>query len=470
MAEVDTSSYPKPATRTNQSFAQKVNDLAGMEKNIIGVDQAKLNMVTAQTKIMIDEMSALLSEPDLTPEKVIEKAHYFGKQYGLPPQVVNTFISQVPRDPKMLPQFMRTTIRRAQSIEDRLKQTYGASGLYSDNQTDTPVVTSNEPGFGGMRAVGKPIQRQLPITQPTYDESGTPRVLGPQAPVTVPGGGVGGPAPMVRSPMGVPLPVEPPSTIPPGPIPGAVGMTTPDGGKVISAVAEPPTFNNRFIQSYKPTGPVTGMEPLYTSGQQQFTKDQDEAVATLQAVKPLEQAVKLLRNNTIATGPGTAPWTNVVAFLKAQGVININENDPTAVYQELNKKLAQYVANRGNRSDADLANREASSPSAKTQIVPAIMKIAKDQIALDRVQAARALSFETDKRNKDFVKYGDYRGNFPKSVDERAFSLDLMPRAERDKFLSEMNEKYKKGTAEGKKFYRSLQIANKLYFPDGFDD
>jgi hypothetical protein len=45
-----------------------------------------------------------------------------------------------------------------------------------------------------------------------------------------------------------------------------------------------------------------------------------------------------------------------------------------------------------------------------------------------------------------------------------------MPRAERDKFLSEMNEKYKKGTAEGKKFYRSLQIANKLYFPDGFDD
>jgi hypothetical protein len=83
------------------------------------------------------------------------------------------------------------------------------------------------------------------------------------------------------------------------------------------------------------------------------------------------------------------------------------------------------------------------------------MKLTKDAIVLDRVQAARPNAFQ----DQDLSQYGAHRSLFPATIDERAFGLDLMEPKERQSLIKEMKEKT--GTPEGEKFWHSLELADK---------
>ena len=209
----------------------------------------------------------------------------------------------------------------------------------------------------------------------------------------------------------------------------------------------------------RPTGPMLSQPPAFEEGKKQYAEDIAQASQTLQAIKPAQQALKLMDPEVIkglsGTGPIAEKTTKILSALQGVGILNTTE--PVAARQELTKKLAQYVGTSplGNRSDAAQALKEAGSPNPNVQTLPALVNLTRDAIALDRVNAAKALAFD----DKDFSKYLQHKGSFANNIDERAFKLDVMPKDERDKLRAQIKKESK---AKQDKFQTSIDLADRL--------
>ncbi len=452
MAEVDTSSYPKPSLPV--SPLDVASKLGGLEQQRLSISQAKLDQANQGLTYMTRAMGAL--GPNASKDQYISAAQTAVKMGLVPQEALNTFVQRAqaaPNSQSFYNEFMTTAASHQQQIDYHL----GKAGSVDTGQTVTPTQTSVKPGFG-VRPVGMPIQMQPPPTMQAVDPAtGQQRALGAQPPQLAPGS-VAGPTP---------LPVTRPAPAIPGPVssPAIQGQSSNFGGNVLSANVEPPTFNQRYDAAFpKPQGAATSPPPMFEEGKKQIMEDQALAAQKMTAVKPAILALKLLPG--LRTGPGTEPWNKAVAFLKANNIITTaQENDPTVVYQEANKYFSQYLKGRGGRSDADLAMAEKSSPNVGVQLNPALTNLARSAVAQDRVEAARPTAFNS----QDYSKYGQHRATFPQSVDERAFSLDLMPAAESKKLTDQMYQKYKKNpnNPEAIKFFHSLDIAKKQGFFTG---
>jgi hypothetical protein len=223
----------------------------------------------------------------------------------------------------------------------------------------------------------------------------------------------------------------------------------------------PASANQRVSSGFQAAGLNAAPPPLFEEGTKALTADQALAAQKMTAVKPALEAMKILPG--LRSGPGTAQFNGAVAFLKANNLIPTDkENDPTVVYQEANKYLSQYLKGRGDRSDADLAAAEKSSPNVGTQLNPALVKLTRTAIAQDRIEAARANTFTKSGRT-DYQNYGAHRATFPQSIDDRAFGLDIMPEGEANSLVSRMLKKYEKDPKdkEATKFLKSYDIAKK---------
>jgi hypothetical protein len=357
--------------------------------------------------------------------------------------------------------FFNEFITAAQSTQAQINYHLGIPGQSDNGQTVTPTVTSPKPGFG-VRPTGMPVQQQAPPTSVAFDENNQPRALGAQPPQLAPG--------TVAVPT--PLPVERPSApsaaapIAPRPLP-VQRVSGPTGETIRRTDLEPASVEDRINAAYpKPAGAAAGPTPLFEEGKKAYTQDQLNASNRAQAIKPAIGALKLMPG--LSTGPGTEQFTNAIAALKGWGFLSTAaENDPTVARQEINKKLAQFVQGSGlaNRSDAAQALAEAGSPSAKVQILPALVNLTRDAVALDRVKILQPQAFKGGKFD-DYIKHG---GNFPQSVDEKALTLDLMDSKEREKLVTKMRSQYEKGDAAAKKravrFFETYQLAkdNKIY-------
>lgn len=441
MAEIDTSSYPKAgagksALETAAQFGAIKQQSQAIEKNTIGIAADKLALLNQHFGIMNKELSNMANDPNITKDQVMQRLEGISQMLNMPAPVKQQMFNEFAnvRTPQELKQKLETTLQRGMTTQEQINFAYGTPRNIDTGQTETPVVESVRPGFQ-QRAIGQTVQKQLPPSTSVVEPgSGQPRALGAQpyqAPVS-------------------------PGPLPTGPIkdPRILGQSNNFGGKVIGAEVEPaPLPGNKLpVQPLTPSGPVTAPSPMFEEGKKALAADQELATQKLTAIKPAMQALPYLKD--IMAGPGTDAFTKAVAALKGFGIISTQSNDPTAIRQEISKKLAQYVQSNpvGQRSDAAQTLAEASSPSPNVQITPALIKLTKDSIVLDRVQAARANAFEGD----DYSKYGKHRSTFPASVDERAFGLDLMEPAERKKLADDMYKK--KDTFEGKKFWKSYQI------------
>lgn len=261
-----------------------------------------------------------------------------------------------------------------------------------------------------------------------------------------------GPSGVVPVPRARPLPVERPLAAVSGPT-----------GPTRDITAETPTSVANRLEPLK-----AGPSPLFAEGKESYTKDQLLASGKAQAIKPAIQALKLMKPEVIATGPGTAQFNDLVAAAKAWGLVNIKEDtDPTVIRQELEKKLAQYVGSSpiGQRSDAAQTLAEAGSPNPKKQILPALQNLTRDAIALDRVQMLQPQAF----KGSDYQNYVKHKGTFPNSIDEKALTLDLIDEGDRKKLITKMANQYKNGNASEKKsaekFLNTLKLAQeaKIY-------
>lgn len=476
----DTSSYPK---FQNQSFLDTAGKWQGLEQGAVNLQQSKLKQINDQYNLINSELAAFANDPNATKEQVAARIGNFAKMFNLKPDVTNDLMRELQMAPSAQT-YAEKALVKTQATQEKINFLYGQNNVYRGEQFDVPIVTS--PRFG-MRAVGLPIQRQTPPGQEVFDTrenlpDGTPNpnygartLQGPTNPV-LPQGAVpantGIPGQYVPNAMQArhQLPVAQPPNV----NPVRTQRITPDQsinltgeGKTITGVDvqdEPATFAQRFPG---PTGPSVGMPPLFEQGRDAYTKAQLNASAKAQALKPLLQAIPLMEAPGFLSGPLTDQFTKIVAGLKSTGLIDIADNaDPTAIRQEVAKKLYQYVSNSpvGQRSDAAQILREASSPNPNVQILPALMRLAKDQVALDRVEILAPQAFE-GKNYQDFLKH---QGRFPQSIDERALILDLeseeKSRSLVDGMAKKLNSKNTRERNEAEKFFKTLKMAKQQGF------
>lgn len=456
MAEVDTSSYNLPVRNPNEVAKDLLSihqQKQGIEQQRITIDQAKLKQINDQFGIMNNELS-ILTDGNPPKQEAQKRLITMAKTFNLKPEIVNHMLGEL-NEAKDVKTFAERALLRGQSTQEKLNQIYGTQNYIDNGQQTQPVQQSQ---MRGVRPNSLPIQNQIPPNAITVDSNNQQRMQGPTSPVLTPGTAAGpSPLPIQRVPTQSIVPQQR-STLPIAPR-NDTGIN-PEGRPVAQIMQD----RNPYPA---PSGPATGQLPLFEEGKNKYTKDQEIAAGKMLAVKPLLQALPLMDTKGFMSGPLSEQFTRVAAGLKSTGLIGTaKENDPTAIRQEVAKKLHAYVSNSAvaQRSDAAQTLKEASSPSPNVQILPALVKLTKDAIALDRLEAAMPNAF----KDKDYEKYIKHRGTFPQSMDERAFSMDLEPPEKIQKLVKNMAEKESSKSprerAEATKFFKSLRIAKEQGF------
>lgn len=449
---------------------EKANQYGGLEQQRIAISRGRVQEANEQFATMFAMLSTL-AKTNPPKDVAAREMTKVGQAFNMPPNIINQMLHTLNTAPDVRTWATENSIRGAES-QQRFNQIYGDFATDDTGQTLNHYQRSQT---GGITRNYPPIQKEIPPTSPVFNPlSGQMQMQGPTVTPPPPGRVA---APTNQMPFSVSRPVPTQRILPPQQQQQVQPQSAPNAGPGGSPEPLPfdasrnlPTTNNeRVAQGFPaPSGPATGMPPLFEEGKKKFTEDQQNAMAKMFAAKPAIQSLPLMNTPGFLSGPLTDQFTNVVAALKSTGLIDIkDENDPTAIRQEVVKKLAQYVSGSpvGQRSDAAQTLKEAASPSPKVQLLPALIKLTKDAIALDRIEAALPNSF----KDKDLSKYGSYRASFPQSIDEKAFTLDLEPEDKSKRLVDSMEEKFKNPKSqreknEAIKFLKSLRIAKENGF------
>jgi len=457
MTNVDTSSYPK--AQPGKSLLDQVGQYQQLESQKLSVEKQKLDQINQGYEYLLREMNSL--NPDTaTIDDVRRVGQNAVKMKLIKPDAYATFITGFPQD--NIKKGLAETIGKLLNTQEAINFQYGPQpSLVNQGAALEPMQPMQRDR--AVRPAGAPIPLQVPPTAPEVDPgTGQPRLRG-VAPSFNPDGGIRTPGMAQPRPALPVAPGGPGNMLPEGNVPIQPGPSANFGGNVLGAVAEAPTFNDRFGAAMPAMRPATAPPPMFDEGKKQLVADQQEGSQRAMRIKPLAQAIDLMQKPGMLSGPLSEQFTQTVAALKTFGLIPQEANDPTAIRQEVAKKLAQYVSGNpiGQRSDNAQVLAEASSPNPKAQTLEALFKLSKDAIALDRVQIVMPNAF----KDKDLSKYGSFKSLFPQSIDERAFALDF----EKDrgaKLVQDMQKKLQKNAKdkEALKFFKSLEIADQAGF------
>lgn len=462
MAEIDTSSYPKPAAQPSLlDVAQKFGNL---QQQKLQIDQAKLDQANQGLTYLSRAMVSL--GPNATKDQYKAAGDNVTRQLGLDPEKTAVWNEQVDAAPDG-PTFFKRAMSQIGSHQEILNMQTGAPGTATDSANNYQGKV--DPITGGFTPATK-MPVQLPPTTPNVNNQ--PQLANGQPnPSYMQPGYVGssGPSGVIPARQGLPVaPLRPPAAVP-GPVtnPAILGPSANFGGTVTGATVGPTTNAATGQPIASGSAPVASAPPPnFDVGQKMYARDQDTATSKATALKPLEEAYDLAKS--VATGPGTESLNKARAYLHNLGLVKANEKDPAVIYPELNKNLAQFVDKNGSRSDADLAVKESGNANAKTQIQPALLHMVQKIIGRERIEIARPQAFE----GSDYQNYGKHSASFPTSQDERAYSIDKLPPDEAKQLYSEMRTKALNGKTdaekiEGAKFLRSLSTAKKIGLVNG---
>lgn len=254
-----------------------------------------------------------------------------------------------------------------------------------------------------------------------------------------------------------------------GPSAARVGAVDPVTGQPITI-----TQGRANITGALPTALPPGQGEALAANQTAFVHDQTQSASLLSNLRPLEQALPLVEKlNHGSFGPGTEGVSRAVAAFQAIGLVPpgsqiANEND---LRQEIGQYFKNYAGrDRGaGRSDAGLAQAVATHPNAGDLTQGANLALIKNQIGMDRQDAALPLAVNIEQPGAVKAgKYLDYKTNYYQRTDPRAFSFNTMTPEEKGQFLSGLGVTFdsngqpqppKNPSAAYKKFARSYQLA-----------
>lgn len=238
-----------------------------------------------------------------------------------------------------------------------------------------------------------------------------------------------------------------------------------EGSRVVSR--EPPVdaANGRPIQSREaakanapiPTGlPPGAMAPLAASGES-YAKDLADSRNYGERMNPLRQAIPLLEKlGKSGAGPGQETVQHFKAFANTFGIPTFNQKT-IPDYAEAKKYLAQNgaaVAPSGTNMVV-AENAFASNPNM-SQPQQAAVDLSKMLYGLGRMKQASILAFK--ETGLPANQYTDWASRWSPQQDPRAYMADLMSPEDR----ARLSKAIKSGSEQAKRFKASVDVAKRL--------
>lgn len=453
MAEIDTSSYPRPTA--GPSALDTIGKLQGLKQQeqqiqsgAIAIDKQKLDLVNQGIQYLVREVNAI-DPTTATPEDFFRIGQNAVNQKFLTPEAYSQFVKTIPSNKADIPKFKNEYLQRAMTVGEMINWHYGNQGTIGTGQTIQPVATSPKPGFGGVRSTGMPIQMQVPPTAQGVNENNQPTFVGPQTPQLAPN--------TVAAPPPVGIPVAPPT----------FNKNFPGGDPLVGSRNPAQNIADRFpniprgmpVQS--PPGVAEAEMAAGTGSGAQLVEDRRRAANFQREIFPLAQAIPALEK----LGPkGTGPGTETLNHLKSFAISNVpgvKESDFTGTvkdYDIAKKYLTDFVNQTGNSGTNDkLAAAFAGNPSVGISNAAAV-DVAKSALALRRMQQAQILEFE--QKGMPASQYSKWAAKRINEYDPRAFGVDLMSQEAKLKLRKQLDRNPK----EKERFERSLKLAESMDF------
>jgi len=247
--------------------------------------------------------------------------------------------------------------------------------------------------------------------------------------------------------------VTPPGGGPPQRVPGGNPLLGGIGGEPGSRAAQPPTATPPAPAATQPAatparpaptdipGPRPGDPEKWKASAQAYNEDNETSAAFQSRMFPLAQANALLSKSggNVVTGPGAEAVNRIKGFLQTRATsLGIDtQTIANANFDELNKYLTQVVNSNpfAAASDARLASAVSGNPSAHISTL-ANRDVIKAMIGLERMKQASFQAFQASGR--PIQDYTDFRSQWAKNIDPRAFVLDQMTPEQQEKLAKSL--------------------------------
>jgi hypothetical protein len=242
-----------------------------------------------------------------------------------------------------------------------------------------------------------------------------------------------------------------------------VGMTPAQQGEMVEVV-DPTTGDKRYVSKAE-AQQYPGLQTQLSGDQQKsiesFGRSKEYTGQFSQRALPLQEAVRnidalVTKYGQGVFGPGAERRKEWEGFLQtlspgAAKKIGIDPQD-LEYFAKTKKYLTQAMSNRnvqlGGHSDQQLATTISGFPNVEVTDL-ALPDLAKTALAAQRAEQAQML----EGQRSGGPKYTESLSKWPQRNDVRAFALDLMPQAQRDKLIASLTPD------EKKRFNNSLRSA-----------
>lgn len=235
---------------------------------------------------------------------------------------------------------------------------------------------------------------------------------------------------------------------------GRVDVVGPGGETTSTPVVTPAILNPAAgeIGKVQTRQPIGTPEALAASAQEFSTLREDQAEAPTR-VTTLTKAFDALEK--VNPGPLTGDWNKIQkTLINVPFIGEIIDKEKIASFDELEKFLAQNIsaAPMAQGTDAKLLQATVANPHIENS-KDAMHFLLAGNMALERMKMAQMKIFQDTGAQPN--EFANWRLDFNRGIDPRAFAYDLYTPAERKDMLSKM-------TAEGKqKFLATINTAIK---------
>jgi hypothetical protein len=418
-------------------------DLLGLAKQQaqVGLDTSKFDLAAKQIGMVAQSIASYVNKPDLSTKDLYGEIMNLRAMGGLDDShamAAYAEIGNLPDSPDARKQYLLQKAQYMATAQSALDTMRGTPQFVNTGGSIAPMSVS--PNF--VKPLGAPIPNTL---TPGEKVARVPSVGPDGQPLSVPIGAI-------NDAQGNPLPAagaQPPTT-PTRNAPRAV-VRSPLAAPAVPASPQP---------ALPPGAMATGLAPgeadrmqKSTQSYQDLANDVGSPTGVPQRIYMLQQAANALKGTN--TGLGTEARQKIQSYIAAlPGGIGKWAGDPGELkdYDLANKFLTAYQLNQPGavRSDAGLATSGAANPNVHMN-PDAAREVVASNIGLERMKQAQIAAFKASGQNPS--TFTDWSDGFQKNIDPRAFSLDMMPAADRRKLLSGL-----KGDAL-KKFRDSVRTA-----------
>ncbi len=467
--DVDTSSYPRPASlpvqRSALDQAQQFGNIQQQQQQIqsgaLAIDKQKLDLVNQRFGEMAKGFTALIKKPDLTQGDIQDYVTNQVKLGYVPPEMAAQTLNTLPPTQGMQPaqvadvlrNALSTHLQHAQTVVDAINTQAGTPSSVQDQRNIyTGVTASPLSKTPGAFTPASRIPVQLPPTQENVNPDLSRGPIGASEPPGIyPAGPTGGaPSPQARRGG---LPVAP-----------QVDLSAPVRDPSQGNLTDPaPSFDNRFgaafpnrvVSSARP-GVAEAVGEVGTQSGKDYAVDLTRAKNFKADLYPAETALQGIKELGVQ---GVGPGTEALNSLKSAIVTwlpNVDQKviDNVGTFEQTRKYLTQIARSSGTTGTNDqLAAAFEANPSIKMSQA-ATENVLKSVIALRKMQHAQTLLFGQSGLQPD--KYSQWIAQNQNVLDPRAFGFDMMDNNAQKKLVGQL----KKDPKAYKRFEDSLSFAH----------